>query len=477
MKALLILFTIAALSTSLGAQIKHGLRDEQGRHVVARGFVVITDDGIDEVFYDADDYARMVRMGANYQVIRLALGNLSTYPGDRLDPNYLVKLDEMVQLGRDAGLKTVFKMTTYRSKGFAWEAFWADENDEFNIYLEAWRTIWSRYQDEPSVVGYDLINEPRKLTMDISYDDLTTQYLMPYHRRLIDAKNEYSPEKVSILQAIFMNKGEGIGSNQYAEIKEPIDRPNVYFSPHVYQDQVENLEPVMSRYEKEADLWGAPMFIGEWGFPTYESSDTSMAEQFEFRHLYQETGAYFDRTGVGTIKAWFTGNRRMQDFLPRGRSTWSIFSDKVDVGTVERKYITDTIARPYPQEIAGDILAFAFDHATRQLTVDIVSDNTKGASRIFVGANRHYPDGFSLHCGEDLILSHNPLRSADLSVIAAPADADPGDFIWNEATQQLTILRWPRDRAEFSLKIVPGVHVEPMDLPNYYGPAKPPEDP
>lgn len=457
MKILSFLFLLAALVTSLSAQIKHGLRDEQGRHIVSRGFVVLTDDGIGEVFYDAEDYTRMVRMGANYQVIRLALGQLSFFPGDQLEPAYLEKLDGLVKLGREAGLKTVFKMTTYGSKGFKWENYWANEHNEFDLYLEAWRAIWERYQDDPSVVAYDLINEPRKLTMEISYDDLTSQYLMPYHRRLIDAKNEYSPEKVAICQAIFMNKGEGIGSNQYAEIKEPIDRENVYFSPHVYQDKVENLEPVMTRLEKEADRWGAPMYIGEWGFPTYASSDLSMEEQFEFRHLYQETGAYFDRTGVGTVKAWFNGTRRWGDFLPRGRSTWAIFTDDADVGTAERKYITDTIARPYPQAVAGDIMAFSFDHATRILSVNVVTDNRKGASRIFIGANRHYPDGFSVRMGEEIILAHNPVRADPLTVVQAPADIRADHYLWDPTTQQLTILQWPEDQASLTLQIVPGV--------------------
>lgn len=446
-------------SPMLIGQIKHGLRDEQGRHVVARGFVITTDDSVGEVVPDADDYTRMVRMGANYQVIRLALGQLSEFPGCSLEEAYLEKLDGMVKLGRDAGLKTMFKMTTYGAKGFKWENFWADENNEFNLYLDAWKAIWSRYQDEPSVVGYDLINEPRKYTMEISYDDLTTQYLLPYHRRLIDAKNAYSPEKVAVCQAIFMNKGEGIGSNQYAEIKEPLGRDNVYFSPHVYQDKIEHVAPVMARLEKEADLWGAPMFIGEWGFPTYESSDTSIKEQLEFIQLYSETAAIFDESGVGTIKAWFAGTRRWQDFMPRGRSTWAIFSDPQDVGTVERKYITDRIARPYPQAVAGDIMSFSFDHATRQLTVEVVPDNAKGASRFFVGANRHYPDGFSVHCGDDLVLAHNPLRTTALTVVKAPRDARIADFIWDPATQQLTILQWPRHQTSLTLRIVPGVAI------------------
>lgn len=454
---LFLLFFPLVLVTSADAQIRHGLRDDAGRHVVARGFVVVTNGDGDEVAFDADDYSRMVRLGANYQVIRLALGNLSDFPGCEVKEAYLRQLDGLVKLGSDAGLKTVFKMTVYGADGFSWEAYWADQNDEFNLYQEAWKLIWSRYQNEPTVVGYDLINEPRKLEMDISYDGLTNDYLLPYHRRLIDAKNKYSPEKVAICQAIFMNKGDGEDKHRYSAFNQPIDRENVYLSPHIYLGQSETVAPVMDRLNAEADLWKSPMFIGEWGFPTYESADTSVEEQLEYTKLYIDTAAVFDQSGVGIIKAWFSGSPQMQDFMPRGRSTWAIFSDKSAVGTIERKYITDVIARPYPQTIAGDIESFRFDHATRTLSVDVTTDNSKGESIVFVGANRHYPDGFTLVCGDDLRMAFDPIHPAKLLVIRSPESYDPAGVIWDETTQHLTIRRWPSDKATLTMEIMPGI--------------------
>lgn len=85
------------------AQLKHGLRDAQGRHVISRGFVVNTNDHKGEVFFNSDDYARMVRLGANSQVIRLELGKLSSFPGGKLDDNYLKKLDTLVEHGKTQG--------------------------------------------------------------------------------------------------------------------------------------------------------------------------------------------------------------------------------------------------------------------------------------------------------------------------------------------------------------------------------------
>lgn len=449
-------------------QIKHGLRDQQGRHIIPRGFVVNTNDHKGEVFFNADDYARMVRLGANAQVIRLELGKLSSFPGGSIDQNYLRKLDTLVTFGRHSGMKTVFKMTVYGVDGFSWEDFWQNNKNEYETYIEAWKVIWNRYSDDPSVLGYDIVNEPRKLTMKISYSDLTKKYLIPLYQKIIDESHKINTDKMILLQSIFMNKGEGIDNNQYAEITAPINRKNIIFAPHIYQDKIEFIKPVMDRFDRESDMLKAPILVGEWGFPTFATTDTLVSGrlgQLKYRELYIRTAEFFDRMGIGSIKAWFLGNRSMQNFLPGGPSTWAIFSDNKDAGTVERKYITDVIARPFPQTIAGDIQTFLFNHAKRSLELVIRPDNSKGTSKIFIGANRHYPDGFSILIDDDFIMYYNPIKNVGLEVFKCPKEINPKNFIWEPFSQKLIVLKWPENKAQLKVKIVPGIRnfEEPKD--------------
>ena len=460
MKFRLVFGMFLMTSFILSAQIKHGLRDESGRHIIPRGFVVNTNDHKGEVFFDSDDYVRMVRLGANTQVIRLELGKLSSFPGGKLDPNYLLKLDSLVTLGKHAGIKTVFKMTVYGVDKFVWEIFWQNKNKEYQTYIDAWKVIWNRYAEEPAVLGYDVVNEPRKLTMQISYTDLTNKYLIPLYQKIIDESQKINADKKILLQSIFMNKGEGIDNNQYAEITSTVNRKNIIFAPHIYQNKMDFIKPVMDRFDRESDMLKAPILIGEWGFPTFATTDTIIdgnLGQLKYRELYIRTAEIFDRMGVGSIKAWFLGNRTMQNFLPGGPSTWSIFSDETDAGTVERKYITDVIARPFPQSIAGDIQSFLFHHATRTLYLKIKSDNSKGASKIFIGANRHYPDGFSVLVGDDLVLYYNPLKNVGLETYKCPKGFDSTNFIWDNQSQKIIVLKWPKDQQIIDIKIVPGL--------------------
>jgi hypothetical protein len=457
MKHLIVSIALVFSTFLLSAQIKHALRDEAGRHIIGRGFVVVTNNS----YFNSDDYTRMVRLGANYQVIRLEPGKLANFPGAGLDEEYLLKLDSLVELGKNAGIKSVFKMTAYGLQDFVWEDFWRNENNINETYIGAWKVIWNRYKNESAVTGYDLVNEPRKLDMEISYEDLTKNYLLPMYRRLIDESHKINPEKICLVQTIFMNKGEKVNGNQYFEIKHSLNRKNIMFAPHIYQQDKDLVQSSLLRFEKESEVLDAPIFIGEWGFPTFETTDENMVGklgQLNYMDFYIRTAELFDSLGINTIKAWFSGNPTMQNFLPGGKSTWAIFSDKNAVGSTERKYITDIIARPYPQAIAGDLQSFKYDFATRSLDVFIKSDNSKGASQIFIGANRHYPDGFSVVVNDSFVLCHNPLKTIGLEVFKSGVLSNPADFIWDENKQQLHIQKWPEDKTDLHIRIIPGIN-------------------
>ena len=101
-----------------------------------------------------------------------------------------------------------------------------------------------------------------------------------------------------------------------------------------------------------------------------------------------------------------------------------------------------------------------FHFATRTLNLNIKTDNSKGASRIFVGADRHYPDGFSIHIGDDIILTHSPIKTG-FRVHSSKANTKLSDFIWDADRQQLVVLAWPKDEAIINVRIEPGIYREP----------------
>ena len=130
--------------------------------------------------------------------------------------------------------------------------------------------------------------------------------------------------------------------------------------------------------------------------------------------------------------------------------------DKSAQGSIERKYIMDYIARPYPQCIAGDLHEFAVDFPTRTLSVSITSDNSKGASKIFIPADRMYPDGFTVSIGETMVI-FDPQKNMGLEVIDPGKGASPADLIWDPFRQQLVVLQWPENGKVLDILVQPGI--------------------
>jgi len=112
--------------------------------------------------YTAANYHRMVRMGAKFQVIRMPIWTVGAWPGRQPDEKLLAHFDELVHLGKDAGMKTTFKLVFYGAQPFGdrqWDMVWNNGNGAQDRILEGWTLIWKRYKDEPSLFGYDLIKE------------------------------------------------------------------------------------------------------------------------------------------------------------------------------------------------------------------------------------------------------------------------------------------------------------------------------
>lgn len=472
MRKIIFLFWALSLVFPISAQHKNALHDEEGRQIIPRGYVINTEDNTGDIFYTGEDYHRMVRMGANFQVVRLKLGKLGGYPGNELDESYLLHLDTLVRYGKNTGMKTDFKMTVYGSKGFSWGDFWSNKHGEYDHLISAWKLLWERYKDEPFVFGYDLLNEPMKGDLEYSYEEMSDRFLVPLYIKLIDISQQINPKKKILYQpfCVPICSDWDVYVPPFIRMKVPIQRENIVYAPHIYEGDKSRIPIWMKQYEQDAALSDAPMFIGEWGAATFDRVDSSVAWQHRFIDFYMETVSIFDSMGMGMVKPWFTGTTSKgarPDWEGWDKEwwqapyTWSIFSDNKSVGTVERKYITDILARPYPQVIAGDIESYKYDFATRSLDVFLKTDNSKGASRIFVGADRHYPDGFSIICNDDFIMCVNPLKTTGIEVIKSVWSSNPSDFIWDDSRQQLIVLKWPVDKGDTHLRLVPGIKTRP----------------
>lgn len=454
---LLLIILIFMLSISVSAQWTSAIKDEQGREIIPRGFVVNTEDDAGKLYFDSMDYQRMVKLGANFQVIRLNIGMLGGYPGHSIDENYLKHLDSLVQLGKNSGIRTAFKMTVYGTKDFDWGNFWRNDNGEQKHLEEAWMNLFKRYKDESYVFGYDLLNEPRKGDFDISYKNMEAAHLIPLFQRLINIGHQANPNKKFLYQPMLVNDEDRKNYRPpFIKMKTPVTGDNVMYAPHIYEDNKEKIGDWMNQYESDANVSGTPIFMGEWGNATYNHTDSTLQAQFKYKDFYIETVKVFDSLKVGSIKAWFKGTREIKT-NSIGSYTWSLFKDESDSGSIERKYIMDIISRPYPQCVAGEILKYKVDFPTRTMSAIVVGNNKKGASKLFIPADRWYPDGFTVTIGKTVV-KYNPLKNIGLEVVQHGMGETASDLIWDSNKQQLVILRWPEEGRELKILIQPGLY-------------------
>src|SRR5690606_10098919 len=95
----------------------------------------------------------------------------------------------------------------------------------------------------------------------------------------------------------------------FYEMEVPINRDRIMYAPHIYQLDSAKIPLTISRYKSEAELSGAPLFLGEWGSSTYDKTDVDLVEQQRYVRAYTQTAQLADSLGIGMVKAWFLGSR------------------------------------------------------------------------------------------------------------------------------------------------------------------------
>ncbi len=445
----------AATTTAAGAEAPPPLLDQSGRQLLPGGFVVLED-----VPYTPADYQRMVRMGASFQVIRMPIGSIGGLPAGVADPDQLAAYDALVRMGRDAGLQTVFKLVVYGQPfGDAqWDALWNDRGGTQDALVAGWSRIWNRYRDEPSVFGYDLLNEPQR-GFDRDYNRCQRAQLLPLLRRLADAMHRISPEKWALYQPLIRKREDQSqpGREPYVAIEEPLGRERVIYAPHLYQMEMTVVRAMLADFERQARLSDAPLLLGEWGSPTYAKTESSTAEQTRYTRVYQETVNLLDERGIGGIKAWFCGGRHLPLKGPNLWYTWAIFQDGSPAGRVERRYLTDGIARPRPLVVAGRLERAHNDFDTRRFEMILRTDPTLGATELYIPAARRYPEGFAVLLGSDLELAIEAGARIPRTVRAATdLDRSQADQVrWDDSAQHIIIKRWIGPTKLLSVRIKP----------------------
>jgi aryl-phospho-beta-D-glucosidase BglC (GH1 family) len=214
--------------------------------------------------YVTQDDIRFIK-AAGFNTVRVPLNwRLFLVPGDdagadRYEGQGWALLDRVVQWCRDAGLHVIVDLHAAPGgqtgvnhddgPGFPL-TFYVPRYRQQTIAL--WREIATRYRNEPTVLGYDLLNEPVSPYSDEAYLD---PRLEPLYRDIVTAIRSVDADHVVMLAGAQW-------STSFAVFDRPFDR-NVIYTYHKFW--AHPTRDVVQDYVNFAERWRVPVVIGETG--------------------------------------------------------------------------------------------------------------------------------------------------------------------------------------------------------------------
>jgi endoglucanase len=248
---------------------------------------------------------------AGFNTVRVPLNwRLFVEPGqtqgdggaDRFEGQGWALLDRLVQWCRDAGLRVIIDLHAAPGgqtgvnhddgPGFPL-MFYVPRDRALTVAL--WQKLASHYRDDPTVLGYDLLNEPISPYSDMDY---LNPRLEPFYRDIVTAIRGVDPNHVVMLAGAQW-------SLNFAVFDRPFDS-NVLYTYHMFW--ADPTRAALQRYVDFSNRWNVPVLIGETGEFNDEWND-------KFRRLNE-------RLGIGwcfwTYKNLETGSSVVSIVKPAG---------------------------------------------------------------------------------------------------------------------------------------------------------------
>ncbi len=177
-----------------------------------------------------------------------------------------------------------------------------DESEEGEKYRcmseKLWIAVAERYRDNPTVAGYDLMNEPM-CDFDENQDD---EAMWKVYDKLYRAVREADPKHLIIMEAIW----------DFDHLPDPKDAgwENVMYELHLYDPSDEAYTQIIK--EAKAKDYNVPIFVGEFKPTTEEGHWDYILNMFNENHVNWTTWTYKGHSG-GDRTDWFIYGETSQE--------------------------------------------------------------------------------------------------------------------------------------------------------------------
>jgi endoglycosylceramidase len=288
----------------------------------------------------------------------------------------------------------------------AFDAFWAQGSTVQPLYGDLWDRMAKRYADKPGVVGFELFNEPGWGTANIDTFEATT--LTDFFSTMIARLQKTAPSSLVFFDATGPDAGV---------VSTSLNRPTgqgIVFAPHYYQlaalggvsGEPDKVKLDFESWQNFGHMWDVPVLVGEFGIANTAAGTTDYMT------------AHFDALDA-------TGLSGTQWEYSVSKDAWN----DENLGLVQadgtENPMAAAIIRPIPRAVAGDAITFAYDAATRGLTLSYTP--AAGITEVSMPA-RAYPKGYDVevkggcadtsHAGKMLVQADAGAATVSVTVTA-----------------------------------------------------------
>jgi len=296
---------------------------------------------------------------------------------------------------------------------YAWDALWsnADASDGVglaNHYAQMWEYVANYFNGNPSVAGYEIMNEPWGGTYGLG-SHFGAGVLTPFYNQVDTAIRAVDPSTPVYFEPDLLT------TNGLPLTLGIVDDPNTVLSFHDYADNFLPGFGLGAQSASNAVAYGnshdIPVLLTEFGSTNDYSKLSDVLKIADQNRIGWTEWEYTDKGDITTTGAghgWLVGDPSQP---PSG--------DNLDAGKLA------TLAAPYPQAISGTPNSWSFDSSTGTLQFSYSTERADGTGSFDIGSKTtistpvvEYPHGYQVSVTGGHVVSQ---PNAPVLVIASDA--------------------------------------------------------
>jgi endoglycosylceramidase len=313
--------------------------------------------------------------------------------------------------------------------GAAATNFWANDvsGNLQGEFIRVWQAVATQFRNDPAVLGYDLLNEPFSPVLapegsiatqvECFYTGTAHPGLGP-NGPLACPRHDPAVGLVPAIEAVDPNhllffEPDIFNAHHHSDNLVAMPYPRLVFNFHAY---CPGRDPVT----------GDPYNVAVCAARLSSSLARRLSERTHLASPAQPDGpaAFLSEFGATDSAALDARVVAAADREQLSWTTWTWKSYDDPTGSSDEALVSangqvapevTALSEPYPQAVAGDPIAFAYDPGTDRFTLSYAARPTTAPTDIYVPVAMHYPDGYCARVTGGRVLS---ARNAGHLVVA-----------------------------------------------------------